>query len=477
MAARGAPALVAELCGGGAAAARALEACKALCVTSEGRAELSRCGAIDATVGLLGSSDDAENVLLPACQLLNELCFECPPNAAAAIAAGCLPALARVCNDEEQPVHVALEAYKAVLAAVIDDMQEGLLAAGAHLEAAAAAGVVDAAARLVARPRGGPGDACLAEALSVLVLATGRSAPVADRVAASGALSGAVALLRSSDDGLSLPAIVLVHRTTELSPAAARAVGLDPAAAPALVEVLKAPPAGGGALPDSPYFAASVLGRMAQQTMGRARVAGAPNAVAADVRRAGGVPRMVELLRAVLGGGAMPEATRNACRVLIVHALSGFLVLDAESRPAALAAGAAPLFARVLAGVGAGPRGLDGDHRELGALHALAALGDVPRVGRAALAAQPGLAATAARILGAVQAGWLQPVPPGASDSAVGGAAALLGAMIQSGDALGITAARETAAAGGALFLVRLGRRGPGTERRSCACPCRQLGN
>jgi hypothetical protein len=460
MAASGAPALVAALRGGGAAAARAVRECKALSITSSGRAELSRCGAVAATVGLLGRSTSSDAVVLrPACQLLALLCSQCPPNAAAAVAAGCMPALARVC-DGEDPL-LALEAYAALLAVFL---AEGPLVAATHSEAAAAAGVADAAARLVARPRGGAGDICLGEALSVLTFVTGSNEPAAERAAeraaASGALSGAIPLLLSPDEYLSRSALMLVVRTTELSAAAARAVALDPAAAPALIEVLMAAPDVDGAFANAPCFAASVLGRMAQKTMGRASTDAAPNAVMSDVRRAGGVPRMVELLRAVLDGGALPEGYRFACRMMIVQALSAVVVLDVEARPAALAAGAAPLLARVVSGVSAGPRGLDGDVRELNALDALAVLGDVPRVGRAALAAQPGLAATVALILNAGLVGWLRPTTPNGRDSVLGGAAALLGALLKCGDALGTAAASEVAAAGGALSLVRF----------ECAC-------
>jgi hypothetical protein len=164
MAASGAPALVAALRDGGAAAALAARQCQALCITSSGRAALSRCGAVAATVGLIDSTSSGDaDVSRPACHLLNQLCSECPPNAAAALAAGCMRSLARLCGGED-PL-AALEAYAALLAVVT---AEGLHAASAHFKAAAAAGAADAAARLVARPRGGAGDVCLGEALSVL---------------------------------------------------------------------------------------------------------------------------------------------------------------------------------------------------------------------------------------------------------------------------------------------------------------------
>jgi hypothetical protein len=112
MAASGAPALVAALRDGGAAAARAARQCQALCITSSGRAELSAAGAVAATVGLVSSSSSDSAVSTTACQLLNQLCSECPPNAAAAIAAGCLPALARLLDGEDRLA--ALEAYCAL---------------------------------------------------------------------------------------------------------------------------------------------------------------------------------------------------------------------------------------------------------------------------------------------------------------------------------------------------------------------------
>jgi hypothetical protein len=487
MAASGAPALVAELLGGGDAAVHAIEACIALCdAGSAGRAELSRCGAVGAAVGLLGRSSDAD-VLRPSCQLLSQLCSQCPRNAAAAVAAGCMPALARLLDSEDRLA--ALEAYGALTAVVMADGQLGtpakVQAAAARVHAAAAAGAVDAAARLVARHGsggGGESDVCLVLALPVIGAAVHCSGAVAERVAASGALSGAVALLRSADADLLRATLMFVHSAVETSPAAdvasaalaflhhaaalsaaaQRAVALDPAAAPALIEVLMAGPAGGGALSNSPYHAASVLGGMAKATLGRARAHGAPNAVAADVRRAGGVPRMVELLRATVVG-VLPEGFWCSRRIWVVHALCALVIMDLEARPAALAAGAVPLLARVVSDVSARgdarpPEcGLDGDRRLLNALDALAALGEVPQGGRAALAAQPGLAATATRILGAGLDGWLQPAHAECRDNVMGGAAGLLGAMLKSGDALGTAAASEVATAGGAPYLVRCG--------------------
>jgi hypothetical protein len=482
MAASGAPALVAALREGGAAAARALTACIALCGASAGRADLSRCGAVAATVSLVGSSSDAA-VSTTACQLLAQLCAYCAPNAAAAVAVGCLPTLTRLLDGEDRVA--ALEAYTALMAVVVADGPLGVTVK-AHVAAAAAAGVADAAARLVARPRGGggAGDPCLVPALQLLLVLTSCSEPVAERVAASGALSGAVALLRCPDEGLAQAALAFAN-TAMLSAAASRALALDADAAPALIEVLMAAPAVGGALPDSPYYAASVLGGMAKVTMGRARADAAPNAVAAEVRRAGGVPRIVELLRATVAG-ALPEDVRFARRAWVVPAFCALVIMDLEARPAALAAGAVPLLARVVADVSAGgdsrppERGLDSDRRVLNALDALAVLSEVPQGGRAALAAQPGLAGTAVRILGAGVDGWLQPAPNQLDathrDSVLAGAAGLLRVMLQRGDALGTAAASEVAAAGGAPYLVRLcvlgggrfeGR--PGQARTTCS--------
>jgi hypothetical protein len=211
-----------------------------------------------------------------------------------------------------------------------------------------------------------------------------------------------------------------------------------------------------------------VLGEMAKVTVGRAR-AGAPlNAVAADVRLAGGVPRMVELLRAALDGALPSEGNRFARKLWIVEALSAFLVLDEEARPAALAAGAAPLLARIVSGVSPGLRNPNADGRLMSALSALAMLGAVPQRGRAALAAQPGLAGTAARILGAGLDGWLQAAPANRRDVVMSGAASVLGAMLQSRDAVGTAAASEVAAAGGALSLVRFGGRPSPSKERAC---------
>jgi hypothetical protein len=449
------PELVASLRRGGGPAIRAVTVCVELSSTGH-NAELSRCGAVGAAVALLGSSARADAAAAsPACQLLTRLCSQCPPNASAAVAAGCLPPLARLCGGGDAAV--AFEAYAALLAVVL---AEGPLAAIAQAEAAAEAGALDAAARLVARPRGGAGDRCLVPALQLLALATTLSVPLADRVAASGALSGAVALLRAPDSGLARAALNCVHNATWTSAAARRAVALEPAAAPALIEWLMAAPAGGGPLPNQPYFAAAALGAIAEATMGRARAGAAPNAVASDVRRAGGVTRMVELLRDVLGG-ALPDDGRFPRKLWVVSALSVLLVLDADARPAALAAGAVPLLARVVAGVGAsaiaGASTLDGDGRLLNALDALKTLGDVPQGGRAALAAQPGLAATVARILNAGLDGWLQAAPAERREGAMARAACLLAAMLQTGDEVGTTAASEVASAGGARSLVRLG--------------------
>jgi hypothetical protein len=406
--------------------------------------ELARLGALDAAASLISNSSDVE-VTRHACSLLSQLCIRHPANAAAAAAAGCLPVLARLVDDDREEIgSFAVLAVWGIVYTV-----QGEHGTSAHAEAAAAAGAFDAVARFLARHAGAGRVQGVVSALQTLRAGAFDNEERADRIAASGALSAAAALLRSPDAAVAQEALKAIQIITGPSHSRARALALDPAAAPALVGVLMAAPA--RARYDAPYVAAGVLGYMAEATVGRWRPGGAPNAVASEVRRAGGIPRLVALLRAALAG-AMVEGT---CAVLCC--LAPCLVTDEAACPAALAAGAVPPIAGVFIDASAGPRrgaALAPELLEL-ASRCLVALARAPH-GRAALAAQPGLAAAAARVLA------LHPtsVVPGAT------ATTIIATMLEGYDEAGAAAAEEVARAGGAPSLVRFSAGRPAAERR-----------
>jgi hypothetical protein len=314
----------------------------------------------------------------------------------------------------------------------------------AHAAAAAAAGAFDAAARFLARHPGAGGVAGLQSALKALRIAAFGSDGLADRIAASGALPAAVALLRSPDAEVAHEALKAVQFITGPSHSRSRALALDPAAAPALVGVVVAAPALDHS--DAPYVAAGVLGYMAEATAGHFRPGAAPTAVASEVRRAGGIPRLVALLRAAQAR-AVPEPRRSEWTCAVLCLLAPCLNTDGAACPAALAAGAVPPIAGVYIDASAGVPGGGAVASDLltCASRCLAALSRAPQGGRAAVAAQPGLAAAAARVLGLNS----PRVAAGAT------AAVIILSMLEGYDEAGAAAAREVAGAGGAPLLVR----------------------
>jgi hypothetical protein len=460
------PQLVSALQGGGQQAIAAASVCVTRCQEMYDRlpavealvAELTRLGALGPAVRLLAAADrggDADD-LFWSCWLVGHLCEGQPANAAAAVAAGCLPVLARLCDSPD------------------DGVADNAMPALMHI-AQAPGGRAHAAARLVARRRGtgGQGMQCALRMLRAAIGKTGSG--TSDRVAAvPGALAAVVEALEFPDDDVAEPAMDVLRLATGESAAAQRAVALDPAAVPALVRALMAAPAGGldHAAAASPYLAADVLGLLAGAATGRFRPGAAhADAVTAEVRRAGGVRRTVELVRAAQADAA-PAALRPSyqlCQAYAVRALATFLLADAAARPEALAAGALPAAAGALTGA-FGPRGgacSEAPAKE--ALICLLLLAPAKPGGRAALAAAPGLAAAAVRMIGASLADGVKPGDARYHDRVVSGAAALLFTMLAAYDQAGAAAAKEVARAGGAPLLVRL--RGRPWARRGGAAP------
>jgi hypothetical protein len=311
--------------------------------------------------------------------------------AAAAVAAGALPRLVALMRDADASVaHNAAGALSCVGRA-------GSPGAAAAVDA----GAVRAAAGLLART--GVSAAAFRDVLQLLGKVVQTPAGAA-RLVRDGALPHVVRLLRSPARRVADAAVYCLAAATHSRTwdAVAEALLADDAAAPGLAAVLLGP------VSDAPFRAACVLFK----TMARALARGGPEAsakvagIAAAVRRAGAVPRLVELRRTDLEG-----ERRRSFAMSVTGALAFMCLWDAAAAREALGAGAWPEACRVVVEDDALAQRSDADPLTL-SLSLLAALAPHLRDGgapRAAAAAQPGLAAALSRAMGRAAAG----VPPG----------------------------------------------------------------
>jgi hypothetical protein len=405
------------------------------CIPGEARAErqlsLVRLGALDAAVRRLSAGG---RVGAAAAFLVGALADGRPDDvAAAAVAAGALPRLVALLRDADESADEAARALSRVVG----------LAGSPAAAAAVDAGGVGAVAALLGRS-----DASADSAL-LLLSALARTPAGAARLVADGALPHVVRLLRSPAPGVANRAVLCLFAATfpRTWDAVAEALLADAAAAPALVELLLGP---GG---EAPIQAACVLG----MTLDWAITCGGPDefrragGLAAAARRAGAVPRLVGLLRASL------EGQRQRSAVDILGAIAVVCHVDAAAAREALDAGAWPAASRALLEQDARAGRAD-EQLVAHSLHLLSELAPHLRDGAprpAAAAAEPGLAAAAARVFGRAAAR----VPRGTRAHTVhypgmaGNAAEVLEEALEGSD--GAERAAEFVQAGGAGHLVR----------------------
>jgi hypothetical protein len=450
--ARVVPALAATLCSrhaDGAVVDKAMYAAANLvwnCPAAARREQqdsLVRLGALEAAVQRLSAGGGAG--CAAAC-LVGALVQHRPEVAGAAAAAGALPNLVALMGDALDPAAVDAAAALAFLCG-----QAGPPAAAAAVDA----GALRALARLLGRAQL---SASLLGNAQALLSHLAHLAPAgAERLVSDGALPHVVRLLRSPAQGVAAKAVDCLAAATPSQSwvTLANALAVDATAAPALAALLLGP---GG---DAPLNAACVLG----MTMTWADGFGSPEArrrdsgLAAAVRRAGAVPRLVELLRASLEGEQRRSAATGVAR-----ALAAVCHVDAAAAREALGAGAWALACRVVVEWDACVDCADEVLLALG-LSLLVDLAPHLRAGapRPAAAAEPGLVAALARILGHA-APALQPGTHDVGMVTVCNAAAVLEAALAGSD--GAQRAAEFVRAGGAGHLVRarqrLGRRGLG---------------
>jgi hypothetical protein len=275
----------------------------------------------------------------------------------------------------------------------------------------------------------------------------------AERLVADGALPHVVRLLRSPAVGVADDAVGCLAAAFESQgwAAVADALAADATAAPALAALLRRR-AGAAPFDAACAIFMTLTGVLAPGSPEASRQATGP---AAAVRRAGAVPRLVELLRAPLEG-----EQRRLSAAYAMGALACVCRLDAAAAREAFCAGAWPDACRFVVEQGPCADRADVRHLELG-LSLLAELVPHLRDGapRPAAACEPGLVTALAQVLGRAAA-RAPPGTPGPSghDTLVAGAAALvLEAALEGAD--GARRAAEFVHAGGAAHLVRAGRR------------------
>jgi hypothetical protein len=362
--------------------------------------------------------------------------------ARAAVAAGALPGLVAQRDADD---------WAATQAAVALNK----LCVGRFASPAAAAAVDAGAVRALAAGllgRAGVSVARLCAALRLLAWLA-RTPSGAERLVADGALPHIVRLLRSPARRVANGAVLCLSAAFPpgRGGAVAEALLADAAAAPAILALLL------GRDGDAPFHAACVLGRV----LGWALFGGpeaSPHArgLAAAARRAGTVPRLVELLRATREGDR-----RRSFAPFVMAALTHVCEVDAAAAREALGAGAWADASRIVVEQDASPQRADSNLLEM----SVSLLSDLaphlcdgaPRP--AAAAAEPGLVAARARALGrASDRGPLGTRALSHDDATTArNAAAVLEAVLEGAD--GAQRAAEFVDAGGAGHLVRAGQR------------------
>jgi hypothetical protein len=359
---------------------------------------LVRLGAMDAAVRRLSAGGRCGGA---AATLLGALAEGRPDVAGAAVAAGAVPRLVRLLGE---PDDRATNEAAAALMFVIG--RPGSPAAAAAVDA----GAVRSLAGLTSRA--GASGVPLSNSLLLLAWLTQTPAG-AERLVADGALPHVVRLLRSPEQRVAYAAGVGLLAATRCQAlgAAAEALLADAAATAALVALVLAPDHG------APFCAACVLAKtmawaVSPEALGRAR------GLAAAVRRAGAVPRLVELLRA-----AVEEELYRDYAPDVIGCITYVCMLDAAAARDALGAGAWREARRVVLQEDARAERADEGLVGLG----LSVLADLTRhlrggAPRPAAAAEPGLFAALARALGraAARGGGSGRLPSG-SDRPRGG--------------------------------------------------------
>jgi hypothetical protein len=438
------PALAEMICGraaDGAVVEQAMHAasCLLMFCPDEARREqgddLVRLGALDAAVERMSAADRGDSL---AGSLVGSLAEgRCDAVARAVAAAGALPRLVGLLVGTDEPI--AKDAATR-LAFLFDCGGPPTVAAAAD------AGAVRAVGELLRQPAGAVSESLLTRALQLLARLVQTPAG-AERLVADGALPRVVALLRSpTERAYSIFSLAAATKSDGWG-AVADALLADAAAGPALFAVLRGPDE------DARFRAACVLGK----TLGWALALGGPEAkgraadLAAAARRAGAVPRLVELLRTTPFEGEQ----RRDFPGYAIGALAHVCRADGDAAREALAAGAWPVACRAVLKQATGDEGLWALGLSLLADLARHLRGGAPRP---AAAAAPGLAAALARALGRAAAdraplGSGSPMGDGAQ--VAGDAAAVLEEVFEGSD--GAQRAAEFVDAGGAGHLVRAG--------------------
>jgi hypothetical protein len=397
---------------------------------------LVRLGVLDAAVRRLSAGGRCGGA---AAYLVGPLVGDRPDDLArAAVAAGALPALAALMGDADDLA--AVQAARALSALCVG-----------HDKSPVAAAAVDASAvRALAGllGRAGVSVASLCDAL-LLMEWLARTPAGAGRLVADGALPLLVGLLRSPARGVAGGAVscLAVASHSDGWGAVAGALHTDATVAPAILALLL------GRHREAPFHAACVLCMMLDWGyFGRPEARRHAHGLAAAARRAGAVPRLVELLRTTL-----ERQQRRPFTYFMLGALTRVCNGDAATAREALGAGAWPEARRVFVEQDAlAERANPG--LVAASLSVLADLaphlrGGAPR--EAAAAVEPGLVAALARALGRAAA----PVSPATLDASdqvattAGNAAVVLKAAL--GGADGAQRAAEFVHAGGADHLVR----------------------
>jgi hypothetical protein len=298
------------------AAASLVEGCPAA-AQREQQDALVRLGALEAALQRLSAGGSCGHA---AAGLVAILVLGRPDVAGAAVAAGALPGLVALLGDADE---MAAHAAAVALYAVVDGGGPPIAAAAVD------AGAVRALAERLGRP--GVGGAFVDVALYILS-PLARTPAGAERLVADGALPHVVGLLRSPARDVADAALACLNNASD-SPSwcpVAEALLADATAGPALVALLLQPGL-------APVRVALVLSR----TMVWAQLLGGPEALrqagglAAAVRRAGAVPRLVGLLRAPPEG-----AWRRFSATCVLGGLDEVCHFDAAAAREALGAGA-----------------------------------------------------------------------------------------------------------------------------------------
>jgi hypothetical protein len=410
----------------------------------EQQASLVRLGALEAAVQRLSAGGSVGGA---AALLLGALAKDRPEDvAAAAVAAGALPRLVALMRDANLS---AAEDAAGALASLVDGARSPVVAPSIDASA------VGALAELLAR-----GGLSVASHRVVLrLLAALAQAPAgSQRLVTDGALPHVVRLLRSPAWSVAGEAVLCLAAAFPPGGggAVAEALLADATAAPALLALLL------GRHGDSPLHAATALCMTMEQTRASFSPAEArrrTTGLAAAIRRAGAVPRLVELLRAPFER----DPRRCFTTSLLMAGLAHVSRVDSAAAREALAAGAWPAACRLL--VEQDARGESADEDILAqSLPLLAALATHLLAGAPgpAAAAEPGLSEALARALRraaarvSLGAGGTRAVSPDDATTAGSAAAALEAALA---DSDGAERAAEFVDAGGAGHLVRARRR------------------